>query len=102
MEFIESPSFTKYVDSYLTNEDYRALQLFLAMDPKRGVVIRASGGLRKLRWAASGRGKRGGVRVIYYYKDQDSQIWLLSIFAKNEQSDLSHTALKAIKELIHE
>lgn len=61
-------------------------------------MIPGSGGLRKIRWAGKGRGKRGGVRVIYYYKNSEGQIWLLTIYAKNEDENIPVSILKKIKE----
>ena len=67
MEFIETPTFTRLVTALLSDEEYRALQNELLEDPERGVLIQGGGGIRKLRFAARGHGKRGGVRVIYYW-----------------------------------
>lgn len=67
MRFVETPVFTRAVTSLLSDEEYRQLQLALLIRPEQGALIRGSGGLRKLRWGAQGRGKRGGVRVIYYW-----------------------------------
>lgn len=67
MQFIETPIFTRRLKSLLTEEEFRALQNDLIEQPEVGAIIRGSGGLRKLRWAAKGRGKSGGVRVIYYW-----------------------------------
>lgn len=98
MEYIESPLFSKLVNSYLEDEEYAAFQWDLALHPEKGDVIPGSGGLRKVRWADKGRGKRGGVRVIYYYKNREGQIWLLTIYAKNEDENIPVSILKRIKE----
>ena len=66
--FVEAPLFTKLVGEYLTDEEYAALQAALAEDPELGDVIPGSGGVRKVRWGTRGRGKRGGVRVIYFVR----------------------------------
>lgn len=68
LEFIETPLFSRVVERYLSDDDYAELQVYLSEHPEAGDVIRASGGVRKLRWAVQGRGKRGGVRIIYYLK----------------------------------
>jgi mRNA-degrading endonuclease RelE of RelBE toxin-antitoxin system len=68
---------------YLSDEDYGALQQALLQNPDAGPVIRGSGGVRKLRWAAPGRGKRGGYRVIYYVKRANGVIWLLTMYPKS-------------------
>jgi mRNA-degrading endonuclease RelE of RelBE toxin-antitoxin system len=98
MEYIESPLFSKLVGSYLEDEEYAAFQWELALHPEKGDLIPGSGGLRKIRWAGKGRGKRGGVRMIYYYKNQEGQIWLLTIYAKNEDENIPLAILRKIKE----
>jgi hypothetical protein len=65
MRFVETPVFTTAVTSLLSDEEYRQLQIALLIRPAQGALIRGSGGLRKLRWGARGRGKRGGVRIVY-------------------------------------
>jgi mRNA-degrading endonuclease RelE of RelBE toxin-antitoxin system len=65
-----------------------------------GDIIRGSGGVRKLRWAAAGRGKRGGLRIIYYLRSKQGEIWLLTLYAKNEAESISGPILKRIKEEI--
>jgi mRNA-degrading endonuclease RelE of RelBE toxin-antitoxin system len=97
MEYIESPLFSKLVRSYLEDEEYAAFQWDLALHPEKGDLIPGSGGLRKIRWAGKGRGKRGGIRVIYYYKSKEGHIWLLTIYAKNENENISLAILKKIK-----
>jgi mRNA-degrading endonuclease RelE of RelBE toxin-antitoxin system len=100
MKFIESPLFTKLVDDYLSHDEYIALQWELAIHPDSGAIIPESGGLRKLRWKSKGKGKSGGVRVIYYIKNQEDHIWLLTIYAKNEVQNIPGSVLKRIKEEI--
>lgn len=100
MEFIESPTFSKMVYDYISDHEYAILQSHLAQHPESGVLIPKSGGLRKIRIPASGKGKKGGARVIYYLKKRDSEIWFLTIYAKNEIENLSSESLKIIaKEL---
>ncbi len=84
----------------LDDEDYRLLQSSLVNLPVRGRVIPGSGGLRKLRWAGSGRGKRGGTRLIYRWFPEDDRILMLFIFAKNERADLTAEQLKQIKRVV--
>ncbi len=98
MEYIESPLFSKLIGTYLKDEEYAALQWDLALHPEKGDLIPGSGGLRKIRWFGKGRGKRGGVRIIYYYKNRQGQIWLLTIYAKNEDENIPLSILKRIKE----
>ena len=94
---IESSVFTKYIDSYLTDDEYRELQEYLIDHPKAGDIIPKSGGVRKLRWKLAGMGKRGGIRVIYYLPSDDG-IWFLTVYAKGEASTIPGPTLKKIKE----
>ena len=96
--FVETKLFTRLIDEYLSDEEYAALQLSLAVNPEAGDVIRGTGGVRKLRWAVSGRGKRGGLRVIYYLRLQNGQMWLLTAYAKNVKDSIPASVLKKIKE----
>jgi mRNA-degrading endonuclease RelE of RelBE toxin-antitoxin system len=98
VKFIESPNFTKRIDEHLFHDEYVALQWHLATHPESGDLIPGSGGLRKIRWLRKGRGKRGGVRIIYYYKSCDGHIWLLTIYAKNETENIPAHILRKIKE----
>ena len=102
MIFIETPVFTKRLRDLLDDESYSAFQQDLADSPKMGDVIQGTGGLRKVRVAASGRGKRGGARVIYYHFVSASQIALLLIYPKNEKDDLSAAERKALKHIIEQ
>ena len=99
MEFIEAPAFTAMVADYLEDDEYRALQLFLAAEPEAGDVMPGTGGFRKLRWAdrRRGKGKRGGLRVIYYYLSADAQIWLMTLYDKDAMADLSAAEKRALK-----
>ncbi len=100
MRIIETPIFTRRLKSLLSDEEYRELQNSLITDPEAGKVIRGSGGIRKLRWAGSGRGKRGGVRVIYYWFRDDEIILMLLVYSKNEQDDLTPEQLKTLRKLV--
>jgi mRNA-degrading endonuclease RelE of RelBE toxin-antitoxin system len=96
MEFIEAIAFTKYLYDYLSEDEYLGLQSYLLQYPESGKVVPGSGGVRKVRWAMSGRGKSGGVRVIYYFKKQDDEIWLLTIYSKNEVANIPAHVLRQI------
>ena len=96
MEFIEATAFTKYVYDYLTEDEYLGLQSFLLQNPEAGQIVRGSGGVRKVRWAITGTGKSGGVRVIYYFKKQDDEIWLLTIYSKNDVESIPAHVLRQI------
>ncbi|ROP48967.1 hypothetical protein EDF81_4503 [Enterobacter sp. BIGb0383] len=89
MVFIETEIFTEDVKELLDDDEYRIFQVFLAVQPERGALIPGTGGLRKVRWAAQGKGKRGGVRVIYFHQVSRSEIRLLLIYRKGIKDDLS-------------
>jgi len=100
--FIELPPFERHRASYLDDDDFRSLQNLLLLQPEVGDLIPGTGGLRKLRFgdARRGKGKRGGLRVIYYWWDTGSQIWLFTVYNKDEMADLTPLQRKALKEMI--
>ena len=100
MEFIETSLFTRIIYDYLSEDEYFGLQVHLLNHPERGKIIRGSGGVRKIRWSTSGKGKSGGIRVIYYWKVSKDEIWLLTVYAKNEQETISGHILRKIAEEI--
>ncbi|HYH86474.1 MAG TPA: type II toxin-antitoxin system RelE/ParE family toxin [Pyrinomonadaceae bacterium] len=100
--FIETTRFTRRVVEYLSDEAYAQLQWYLIRRPDAGDVIQGSGGLRKLRWAAGGHGKRGGARVIYYWPSARDELFMLDVYAKNEQVDLTPDELKELRKLVEE
>jgi hypothetical protein len=102
MVFFETQSFTKRIQQLVSDEDYRQLQLLLIKFPEIGKVIKGSGGVRKIRWSNSGTGKRGGIRVLYYYMNQLDQIYLLFAFSKRDFSDLSNEQLRLLKKVVLE
>jgi len=101
VHFIETQVFTKQITSLLDDADYRQLQVTLALKPRAGDIIRGSGGLRKIRWAVRGRGKSGGIRVIYYLV-ADEEIYFLFAYAKNKQEDLDSGQLRLLRNLVKE
>lgn len=102
MIIVETPTFTRRVSELLDPESYRLLQLELADDPARGPVIPGSGGLRKVRWQVPGRGKRGGVRVIYFWAVSRELILMLLIYPKTERDDLTRKQLRELRAAIEE
>ncbi len=102
MRFVETPVFTAQITAALDDLAYRKLQLALLLRPEQGVLIQGSGGLRKLRWAGSGRGKRGGVRVIYFWHPEDEVFYMLYVYPKNEQSDLTPAQVRILRRLVEE
>ena len=99
MVFIESAVFTRQVQELLTDDEYADLQWHLALYPKAGDVIQDTGGLRKVRWAGGGSGKRGGVRVIYFDAASQSQVRFLLIYRKGVKDDLSAAEKKVLRKL---
>jgi hypothetical protein len=99
---VETSIFTRQVQALLSDNDYRQLQMALVLHPDLGAVIPGSGGLRKTRWAIQGRGKRGGVRVIYYWIVVQDKILMLFMYAKNDQEDLTPEQLKVLRKIVEE
>jgi len=100
--FIETKLFTRLVQEYLTDEEYRQLQAVLIEQPEAGAIIPGSGGVRKLRWAAPGRGKRSGYRVIYYPKPARGVIWMLTMYPKNVTDNIPAHVLRQIRKEVED
>lgn len=100
ISFVETRLFTRLVQEYLSDDEYGALQQALLQDPEAGAVVPGSGGVRKLRWGVAGRGKRGGLRVIYFLRTQQGQIWMLTIYPKNVAENIPAHVLRQIKDEI--
>ena len=99
MEFVEAPAFSRHLSTYLNDEGYGELQARLAANPELGDLMPGTGGFRKMRWADArrGKGRRGGLRIIYYYFASDQQIWLMTVYDKSEAADLTANEKKALK-----
>ncbi|MCQ3935563.1 MAG: hypothetical protein DPW18_00815 [Chloroflexi bacterium] len=102
MIIVETHIFTRQVLLLLSDEEYRLLQSVLANRPDAGVIIPSSGGLRKMRWGMTGRGKRGGVRVIYYWAVKQERILMLLIYPKNVKDDMTQEQLKILRKIVKE
>lgn len=102
MLIVETSVFTRRVQALLSDEEYRLLQLHLARRPDAGAVVKASGGLRKARWSVGARGKRGGVRIIYYWSKPGDRILMLLIYSKSERQDLTPDQLRILRKLVEE
>jgi len=102
MRFVETPVFTKRVKDLLSDEDYRALQVALLLRPEQGLVIKGSSGLRKVRWARKGTGKRGGIRIIYYWHADEQVFYMLFAYEKTAQADLTPQQLRILARLVRE
>ena len=100
--FVELPAFSRHRSDYMNDEAFRALQTPLMRSPNAGDMIEGTGGLRKLRFAdaSRGKGKRGGLRIIYFWWEAGKQFWLFTLYDKDEMSDLSTKDKKALKEMI--
>ena len=100
--FVELPAFERHRADYFDDDAFRKLQSLLMLNPQVGDTIPGTGGLRKLRFADErrGKGKRGGLRIIYYWWDTGSQFWLFTVYDKDEMSDLTPSQRKALKEMI--
>jgi hypothetical protein len=101
MRFVETPIFTKII-TRLDDEEYRSLQIALMLRPEQGPVIRGAGGLRKVRWAKPGSGKRGGLRVIYYWAPKEHAFYMLYAYSKNEQGDLTAAQARQLGRVVRE
>lgn len=99
---VELPAFVRDTAGRLSFEEIEELKVYLAANPEAGVVIKGTGGVRKLRWAASGRGKRGGGRAIYYFHDLEMPLYLFKFFVKATKSDLSAMERKELSLVVAE
>jgi len=90
-QFVEAPAFMRFRDDYLDDDGFAELQRYLASNPEAGDMVPGAGGIRKLRWKDSrrGKGRRGGLRVIYYCFLSEQEIWLLTLYDKDEAADLT-------------
>jgi hypothetical protein len=102
MEFIEAPAFTRHLSDYLSDEQYQELQMQLALDPEAGDLMQGTGGFRKVRWVdpRRGKGRRGGLRIIYYYFASDQQIWLVALYSKGDAADLAPDEKRVLKDAV--
>ena len=102
MQFIETSVFTKALHALLSDDEYRELQNLLLHDPTLGDVIRGGGGIRKMRFGIEGRGKSGGVRVIYFWLSADDEIYMLLIYPKSRKDTLSADEVAVLRALVKE
>ncbi len=100
MVIIETPIFTKLITGLMSDDEYKDLQEALVMRPEMGALIKNSGGLRKVRWSLEGRGKSGGVRVIYFWMSADEQLYMLLAYPKNEQENLTDAQVSVLRKIV--
>lgn len=96
--FIETKLFTRLLQEFLSDQEYAELQRVLIQNPETGSVIPGSGGVRKLRWRAQGRGKRGGYRIIYFVKATSHTFWMLTMYPKNVTENIPAQILRQIRQ----
>src|SRR3990172_5886644 len=102
MRFVETAIFPRAIDELLDDEAYRSLQLALLVKPQAGPLIPGGRGLRKIRWAGKGKGRRGGCRIIYYWNAASETFYMLFAYAKSKQEDLTAQQLRTLARLIRE
>ena len=102
MRFIETPIFTRALRELMDDDEYWPLQLALVLRPQSGRVIPHSGGLRKIRWALKGAGKRGGCRIIYYWDEESESFYMLYVYRKNDQEDLTAQQFRTLSRLVRQ
>jgi hypothetical protein len=102
VQFIETPVFARALQRLLDDDTYRSLQLALLLRPEHGTLVQGGGGIRKMRWAARGRGRRGGVRLVYYWSHRTETFYMLYIYSKTEQRDLTSAQLQTLARLVRQ
>jgi hypothetical protein len=102
MLFVETPVFTRELQDLVPDDDYRALQSALLLRPQAGAPIAGGGGLRKVRWGLPGTGKPGGLRLIYYWQKAEDRIYMLLVYRKSRQEDLTPQQLRILRKLVKE
>ena len=100
MVIIETRIFTRRIKELLSDDEYRALQETLVNRPGMGDIVQGTGGLRKVRWKQDGHGKSGGVRVIYYWMTEDEHLYMLYVYSKSKQEDLTAAQKKALRSIV--
>lgn len=100
MVIVETTIFTQRLEELMSDDDYKELQIALVNRPGMGAIIQGTAGLRKIRWKLKDRGKSGGVRIIYYWMTADEQIYMLYIYSKSEQEELTTEQKKFLKKIV--
>jgi mRNA-degrading endonuclease RelE of RelBE toxin-antitoxin system len=102
MRFVETPVFTKELRDLLSDDEYWSIQAAIMLRPEQGVIIRGTGGIRKLRWSGKGHGKSGSVRLIYYWDKKSETIYMLYVYPKNKQENLTPEQYRLLGRLVGE
>ena len=102
MRFVETHVFTTAIVRHLDDEQYRQLQIALILRPEQGPVMQGAGGLRKVRWAMTGAGKRGGLRVIYYWEPRKDVFYMVYAYKKSEQGDVTAAQTRQLSRVVRE
>jgi hypothetical protein len=104
LQFVEAPAFSRYREDYFDDEGFAELERSIAANPEEGELIPGAGGIRKMRWKdpRRGKGKRGGLRIIYYCFLSDEEVWLLTLYDKNEASDLTKSQREQLRRALEE
>ena len=100
MVILETPTFSRLIDGLMDEDSYRELQNELIGRPDTGKIIQGSGGIRKIRWSASSKGRRGGSRIIYYWAVSEDQIYMLLAYAKNRSADLTQQQIALLRDIV--
>jgi hypothetical protein len=98
---VELPEYMRKIEKLLDEEERNNVIRYLALNPRSGVLIKGSGGIRKIRWARKGMGKSGGARIIYFFHDEDIPVFLLTAFGKNEKANLTKSERNELAKLTH-
>ena len=96
---VELPEFIKKSDKILSDDEKNNLIYYLSLHPKSGVILKGTGGIRKLRWASKGKGKSGGLRIVYFYYNADLPLFLLTLFSKGEKANINNTERNELSKL---
>ncbi len=100
MTVVETGEFLRHAKSLISDSERAELVAFIGANPEAGEIIPETGGVRKIRWALEGMGKRGGARVIYYYHSKRLPVFLLTAYAKNRKENLSRAERNSMQRLV--
>jgi hypothetical protein len=99
LTIVELPEFLRRAEALITEHEKQSIINYLALHPNAGVIMKGTGGIRKLRWATGGKGKSGSIRIVYYFHNESIPLFLLSLFGKSEKSNLSKSERNELAKL---